>query len=524
MTAEQETTVANKLSVEQNVTARRNGSDPKKQARETEADSKEYLWNVKPGKKNLILIGLLAGSYSAKDLAEEIEAVFRDELEVKAKLRRAKEIREGLHWIELDKLSDKPKILDAAYKLLWRDRTRVHIFTDEHPRDRVGLEAMSKKAEDERMQGKRVEIYNMGVKLDGVRTWAWDDEDQKLVKVMEACGSRSVTNTKNFIFQLSDGLQYNSEETREWAKIKNNVIVDGWVNGYGDEDKLKSQVHQFFKTWLDKPPKITNVTRLGVSLYRVQLGSFNEKEYVMENRHRLKNLTRPIHIYPDMTASEKKMSKAIRDRINAELATGSRVTRGQNYIVVDGKRFIWRPRVEQLVEAPPPIALADKEELHENKMDRLEKHRRKQNIVVIGSFVETHSERELKTVLAKRIAKDLMIWTKFEEIRKIAPDTCVARLQNYMDKVRIIKTKKRLREQNSTIRIFPDQTLQERIMIREITKRAHHEKAKGKNVYVMYGKMFVDGVKWYWDERQNCIVKVTPDSPPHFSCPITPAC
>ncbi|XP_067207866.1 golgin subfamily A member 6-like protein 22 [Linepithema humile] len=141
----------------------------------------------------------------------------------------------------------------------------------------------------------------------------------------------------------------------------------------------------------------------------------------------------------------------------------------------------------------------------EKKMERKEREERRKNLVIKGIEVKEGRRKEAVEGLIKDIGAEV----KIEETWRIAEDRdkrreiVGIRIENEEKRREIWEKKKTLTGRKE--RIVEDWTWKERRMRWKLEKRAREEGRKGKNVWVEYGRIRIDGQWWKWDEEEEVL-------------------
>ncbi|XP_067214178.1 uncharacterized protein [Linepithema humile] len=129
----------------------------------------------------------------------------------------------------------------------------------------------------------------------------------------------------------------------------------------------------------------------------------------------------------------------------------------------------------------------------EKKMERKEREERRKNLVIKGIEVKEGKRKEAVEGLMKDIGAEV----KMEETWKIAEDRDKGReivgirIENEEKRREIWEKKKTLKGRKE--RIVEDWTWKERRMRWKLEERAREEERKGKNVWVGYGRIRING-------------------------------
>lgn len=142
----------------------------------------------------------------------------------------------------------------------------------------------------------------------------------------------------------------------------------------------------------------------------------------------------------------------------------------------------------------------------ENKLERNEKEKRRNNIIVKG---ESLDENENKTTLESLFQNKLKVKANVKNFhyKENNPQwkTIWVEIDNWEQKSLIMQNKRLLK--GSNVYVEHDLTVDERNTQREIRKIAKAEKDKGKNVKIMYRKLIVEGKVFVWDDREQGLVE-----------------
>lgn len=139
-------------------------------------------------------------------------------------------------------------------------------------------------------------------------------------------------------------------------------------------------------------------------------------------------------------------------------------------------------------------------------MEKKEREERKANIVIKGTRVEEGKEKEAAEKLVREIGVDVEIkevWGIKMNRRKSAK-MLIVKLGNFNQKKIVMQNKKKLwgREE----RIEDDLTWRERKMKWTLRERAKLAGKEGNTVKIGYGKLWINGEKWDWDEKREKLV------------------
>lgn len=136
----------------------------------------------------------------------------------------------------------------------------------------------------------------------------------------------------------------------------------------------------------------------------------------------------------------------------------------------------------------------------ENKLERYEKERRKNNIVVNGIKVDTDNEEVLKEGIVKFIKEEMKIDVKVKSMYKIGPEACVVAINSWEEKLEILKNKYKLK--GTKVYINNDLTKKERQIQIEISRTAKLENENGNRTRIGYQKLTINGKQWVWNKTE----------------------
>lgn len=134
----------------------------------------------------------------------------------------------------------------------------------------------------------------------------------------------------------------------------------------------------------------------------------------------------------------------------------------------------------------------------ESKWERLEKEKRRCNIVVKGvKFEEEVKEEAAKQFLWDKLGVDVEV-NRVIDINKNGKTVNILEMGNWNKKQKVMMNKNKLK--GSKIYIENDLTLKEREIQMEIRKIAKEETGNGHKTKIGYKKITIDGVEYLWDE------------------------
>lgn len=138
------------------------------------------------------------------------------------------------------------------------------------------------------------------------------------------------------------------------------------------------------------------------------------------------------------------------------------------------------------------------------RLKRLEKEKRRNNIVITGLKIDTDKEDTLRDTMEKFIENGIKVIAGVKAAHKLGPNTCLVELEGKEDKKQIMQNKRILKDRsNEKIYINDDLTPEERDVARIIRGVAKEEKKNGKRVKIGYEKISIDD-KWFkWNNKKQ---------------------
>lgn len=140
----------------------------------------------------------------------------------------------------------------------------------------------------------------------------------------------------------------------------------------------------------------------------------------------------------------------------------------------------------------------------EEKIEKLEKDRIRNNLVVCGIDMMPNSDEVLKEAMESMLEKELKVRVKTKKVYKIGPKKCIMEMNDWQDKVMVLKEKGRLK--GKSVFIDSDLTATEREIQKKIRDIARDERKKGaKVVKVRYQRLDIDGRTLEWDRKEQVL-------------------
>lgn len=147
-----------------------------------------------------------------------------------------------------------------------------------------------------------------------------------------------------------------------------------------------------------------------------------------------------------------------------------------------------------------------KKELIDMKMyiERLEKEKRKNNIVVKGLEIREKEPEKIKELINSFVKEQLGITAEIKTATKLREKIYVIELHKEDDKKQIMQNKRKLRDlKMEKIFIDNDLTKKEREKQKHIRLRAQEERRKGNDVKVGFNKISINGIEWRWNHSNT---------------------
>jgi len=139
----------------------------------------------------------------------------------------------------------------------------------------------------------------------------------------------------------------------------------------------------------------------------------------------------------------------------------------------------------------------------ERRMEKKEREERRKNVIIRGLEVKEGKRKEA----VEKILKEIGVKMEVKKIWRISGDrekereAVGVKIEEEGKRMEIWEKKKKLRERREMI--VEDWTWRERKMRWKLEEIARLEERKGKNVWVGYGKIRIEGQWWKWDEEKE---------------------
>lgn len=154
-----------------------------------------------------------------------------------------------------------------------------------------------------------------------------------------------------------------------------------------------------------------------------------------------------------------------------------------------------------------------REELEEVKLtvERLDKERRKNNVVINGLKIDVEDKTTLKSYIEKFMEQKLGVLLQLRETHRLGEKTCLITMKNENDKEQVMRNKHKLRHyKEAAVFIDNDMTKQEREIQGHMRRFEREERNRGKHVRRGYNKVNIEGEDWKWDRRRQEMIKTSP--------------
>lgn len=139
----------------------------------------------------------------------------------------------------------------------------------------------------------------------------------------------------------------------------------------------------------------------------------------------------------------------------------------------------------------------------EKEWEMRERKERRKNVVIKGLEVGEEKKREA----VEKLLKDIGAEVKVEEIGRVGggirKDMWIVKLEKDEQKREVMRKKRELKGRKE--KIMEDLTWKERKIKWRLGEIARKERGEGKDVWISYGRMSIDGEWWGWDEEEEVL-------------------
>lgn len=142
------------------------------------------------------------------------------------------------------------------------------------------------------------------------------------------------------------------------------------------------------------------------------------------------------------------------------------------------------------------------------KLEKLEREKRKNNIVITGLKLGPCDAQNMSMEIEKFIKETVKIETQVKNAYLTKGNKLIiAEMENFNKKVDIMKNKHMLRNiKGGNIYIDSDLTAKEREVQKVIRDKAKEQRREGKEVKPGYQKLEIDGTLWIWDNKVKQLI------------------
>lgn len=145
--------------------------------------------------------------------------------------------------------------------------------------------------------------------------------------------------------------------------------------------------------------------------------------------------------------------------------------------------------------------LQKRNEAMEIRLEKLEKDRIRNNIVLTGMEENCSNLESLKARVNEFYREDMGVAVEIESVYRVGEKRCVIRMNSWEDKMKVMKNKHKLK--GGRVFVDSDQTPSERKIMKHIREKARAERENGKTVKVGYMKLMVDGREMRWNAESG---------------------
>jgi hypothetical protein len=140
----------------------------------------------------------------------------------------------------------------------------------------------------------------------------------------------------------------------------------------------------------------------------------------------------------------------------------------------------------------------------EDKIERMEKTRIRNNIIVTGIEINAKESKQLKEAVARILNEELNVKAGVNKAYRIGVKKYVVELTDWESKIQILKTKKVLKGKDMYIE--SELTREEMAIQKKIRDIAREERKKGAAAKVRYQKAEINGQIMEWDKKNHKLV------------------
>lgn len=141
-------------------------------------------------------------------------------------------------------------------------------------------------------------------------------------------------------------------------------------------------------------------------------------------------------------------------------------------------------------------------------LERNEREKKKNNLLIRGVEIDSKNREIISGAMENMIKQYMDVEVKIKNAYKINDRTCLIEIDNFNQKLEVLKNKHKLKNVKSQIiYIENDLTTKERDIQKTIRAVANTEKRKGKSVKISFNKLVIEGVEWVWNTRKGKLEK-----------------
>lgn len=148
--------------------------------------------------------------------------------------------------------------------------------------------------------------------------------------------------------------------------------------------------------------------------------------------------------------------------------------------------------------------LMEKLEETEEKLEKRERAKIRNNLVISGIDINPNNTELLKQSVMAMLEKELGLKIKIDKAHQIGPKKCVIHINEWPEKIAILKEKRRLK--GKAIYIESELTREESAIQKRLRDFAREERRKGAEVRVKYKAVEVNGQTMQWNNKEHKLV------------------
>lgn len=142
------------------------------------------------------------------------------------------------------------------------------------------------------------------------------------------------------------------------------------------------------------------------------------------------------------------------------------------------------------------------------RIEVIEKEKRRNNIVIHGLNLENNGPTELKEQVKQFIHKNLEVEVEVKDARKLRDNIHIVEMGSLNEKGKIMQNKNKLKNyKQGRVFINDDMTKTERDIQRKIRAMARDERTKGSYVWIGYQKIKINEEVLVWNKQEEKLEK-----------------